>query len=405
MIKVYRHLSQVATLSACFKKDGRNLVPQDLSLISSAAVVFDDHEILWLGPDKDLPAEFNEATTFHLEGHVLTPEIVDAHTHLIFGGDRSAEYAERLNGVSYEDIARRGGGILFTMKETNLLASEVLYQKACERIERINRYGVGTIEIKSGYGLNFEKEKEISLVIDRLKKKYAPRIQIYNTYMAAHDVPKNFKSSSEYLHKVVIPLLTELAPLGIIDAVDIFHEKKYFTDQDVNDLFIHSQSLGISAKMHADELHDNGGGALSVAHNCLSADHLLKISDASIEALKHSKTVATLLPGTAFFIGKPLAPARKMLDAGLKVAIASDYNPGSCHCDNLLLLASVSAQQMKLNQAELWCGITMNAAHALGKNDQGAIEVGLKPRFSLFGAHSLAEITYHWGVNLAVSLP
>ena len=405
MITVYRHLNQIATLAGCFKKDGRKLLPQDLSIIQNAAIAFDENEILWVGEDSSLPALFQHEASFDLKGHVLTPELVDSHTHLVFGGDRSQEYADRLNGTSYEDIAKRGGGILFTMKETNSASSEQLFETACKRIEQIHSYGVGTIEIKSGYGLNFDKEYELSLIIECLKKKFAPTVQIFNTYLAAHDVPKKFSSSSEYIDQVVIPLLEKLAPLKVIDAVDVFHEKNYFSTEDTEKLFTRAKALGIQRKIHADELNDNGGGLLAVKHEALSADHLLKISDESIQAMKNSSTIATLLPGTAFFIGKPLAPARKMLDEGLKVAIASDYNPGSCHCDNLLMLASVAAPQLKLNQAELWCGITMNAAHALGLKNQGALIEKMKPRFSLFKTTSLSKVTYHWGKNLAVKNP
>jgi imidazolonepropionase len=404
-MKAYIHLNQIATLQAAHQKDGRKLVPNDLSLIQDGAVVFNDTEIIWVGETKNLPEVFKTAPQISLQGHVLTPELVDSHTHIVFGGDRAQEYADRLNGTPYEEIAKRGGGILFTMKETISADAETLFKTACERIERLYSYGIGTIEIKSGYGLSFAKEKEISLVIDRLKKHLAPRIQIFNTYLAAHDVPKSFAGPTEYMQQVVLPLLKELAPLKVIDAVDIFHEKNYFSDEDTYELFELARDLNIPAKIHADELNTNGGAEIAATYNALSADHLLKISDAGIEELASSQTVATLLPGTAFFLGKPLAPGRRMQDAGLKIAIASDYNPGSCHCDNVLLVASMAAAQLKFNQAELWCGITHNAAHALGKIHQGVITPGMQPRFTLFKAESLSHITYNWGRNFSVSLP
>lgn len=404
-MKAYIHLNQIATLQAAHLKDGRKLVPADLSIIEDGAVVFNDTEILWVGETKNLPAVYQAAPQISLKGHVLTPELVDSHTHIVFGGDRAQEYADRLNGIPYEEIAKRGGGILFTMQETNSADAESLFKTACERIERLYSYGIGTIEIKSGYGLSYEKEKEISFIIQRLKQHFGLKIQIFNTYLAAHDVPKTFSSPSEYMQQVVLPLLKELAPLNIIDAVDIFHEKNYFTAQDTRDLFDLAKSLKIATKIHADELNSNGGAEIAAEYEALSADHLLKISDTGIDKLALAKTVATLLPGTAFFLGKPLAPSRKMLDHGLKVAIASDYNPGSCHCDNLLLIASMSAAQLKLNQAELWCGITHNAAHALGKIHQGVITPGMQPRFTLFKVESLSHITYNWGRNFAVTLP
>ncbi len=404
-MKAYTNLSQIMTLEAAHKKDGRMLQPDDLSIINDGAVVFDESTIHWVGATKDLPANYRGIPKFKLDHHVLTPELVDSHTHIVFGGDRAQEYSDRLNGTPYEEIAKRGGGILFTMKETLNLEAEKLFEMACERIQRVNSYGIGTIEIKSGYGLSFTKEKELSLIIDRLKKHFSPKIQIFNTYLAAHDVPRSFSSSSEYLNQVVLPLLKDLAPRKIIDAVDIFHEKNYFSSDDVSNLFSLAQDLQIGIKIHADELNTNGGAEIATSFKALSADHLLKVSDTGIAALASSNTVATLLPGTAFFLGKNLAPGRKMLDQGVKIAIASDYNPGSCHCDNLLLIASMSAAQLKINQAELWCGITLNAAHSLGKTDQGVIKVGMKPRFSLFNVESLAHITYNWGRNFSVSLP
>lgn len=404
MLKALTDLNEIVTMKGAYSKDGRNLHPDDLSIIKNAAIVYDESKILWVGETSKLPEQYNNLVQ-RLPGHVLTPEVVDSHTHIVFGGDRAQEYADRLNGISYEEIARRGGGILFTMKRTNEASLEDLFNSACERIERLNSYGVGSIEIKSGYGLNFDREFEVSLLIDRLKKKYSPRIQIFNTYLAAHDVPKSFSSSTEYLEQVVLPLLEKLAPMKVIDSVDIFHEKNYFNEQDVDLLFSRAQSLGIARKIHADELNDNSGATLAVKHGALSADHLLKISSDGIKLLSQNSTVATLLPGTAFFLGKPLAPARALLDAGAKVAIASDYNPGSCHCDNVLLVASMAAAQLKINQAELWAGITLNASAALGFKNQGVITAGMKPRFSLFKTESLSHITYNWGRNFAVSLP
>lgn len=403
-MKAFTDLNEIVTLKSAHKKDGRKLVPEDLSIIKNGAIVFDETKIIWVGETSRFPEQYRNIAR-SLPGHVLTPEIVDSHTHIVFGGDRAQEYADRLNGTSYEEIAKRGGGILYTMKMTNEASLEDLFEKACERIERLHSYGIGTIEIKSGYGLNYKREYEVSMLIDKLKKKYSHRIRIFNTYLAAHDVPRNFENSRSYIEDVVLPLLKEMAPLKIIDAVDIFHEKNYFNELDVSELFDLAKSLGIPCKIHADELNTNGGAEIAVKYEALSADHLLKVSPEGIKALASGKTVATLLPGTAFFLGKPLAPARALLDSGAKIAIASDYNPGSCHCDNVLLVASMAAAQLKINQAELWAGITLNASAALGLHNQGAIVPGMDARFSLFKTESLSHITYNWGRNFAVSLP
>lgn len=404
-MKLYKNISQLVTLRSAYKKDGRFLKPNDLDIIENGAIVFDNEKIVWLGSTHEIPTAYSNLSSFDLTDHTLTPEMVDSHTHIVFGGDRSTEYAKRLNGVSYEEIAKAGGGILFTMNETQNSSSETLFQNACERIEKLHSYGIGAIEVKSGYGLTYEEEKRMSLIIHDLKKEYEPKIKIFNTYLAAHDVPKSFSSSKQYMDEVVLPLLEELAPLNIIDAVDIFHEKNYFTDEDTKRLFEKAQKLNIARKIHADELNTNAGAELAAAYKALSADHLLKISDIGIHELAQSSTVATILPGTAFFLGKPLAPAQKMMEAGVKLSIASDFNPGSCHCDNVLMIASISAAQLKLNQAQLWCGITLNAAHSLGYKDQGVLDVGFRPRFSLFKSKSLDYITYKWGYNLSTTCP
>lgn len=402
-IRILRNFNQVATLASAHQKDGRNIQPSDLSIINDASIVFDDEKIIWIGEDSKLPVEFQDKEFIDCNNKVCTPEIVDAHTHLVFGGDRAHEYSMRLNGATYEEIANAGGGILNTMNGTNNLNRNDLLKLAIERAKQIHSYGVGTIEIKSGYGLNFEKEYELSRIIFDLKTILAPEIQIKNTYMAAHAIPKDFKNSYDYMKEVVLPLLDVLADEKILDAVDIFHEQNYFSEDDVRSLFERSNRLGIPVKMHADEFNDNNGAALACSYNALSCDHLLKTSSAGIDVLAKSNTVANLLPGTGLFLGKEKANARAMLDAGVKVAIASDFNPGSCHCDNVLMLASIAAPMYKMNLAEMWTAITLNAAHSLGIKDQGAIVPGLKPRFSIFNTDCIDRVTYNWGKNLAIN--
>ncbi len=404
-LRAYRKLSQIVTLKGAYQKNGRHLKPEDLGIISNASIVFDEKKILWVGEDSALPEEYQNIPSREFKGKTLLPELVDSHTHLVFGGNRSAEYTMRLNGASYEDIAAAGGGILNTMNGTNAIATQQLFDICIERIERLNSYGIGTIEIKSGYGLNLKKELEISCLIDNLKKYFAPRIQIFNTYIAAHAVPKEFADSAAYMDQVVLPLLKKLAPLKIIDAVDIFHEQGYFTTEDTKKLFDTAKNLNISCKIHADEFGDNKGALLACQYQALSCDHLLATGPDGIEALGKSDTVATLLTGTGFFLGKKQADGNKLLKAGAKVAIASDYNPGSCHCDNLLLVAALAAPQYKMNIAELWAAITLNAAHALGLKNQGAVVEGLAPRFSLFNVEKADMITYSWGRNFAERLP
>jgi imidazolonepropionase len=401
-IKIFRNFSEIATLQPAHVKDGRNLKPTDLGIIKNASIVYDNEQILWVGPDSEFPSEYAEIQSVDASGKSCVPEIVDSHTHVVFGGDRAHEYSMRLNGATYEEIAASGGGILNSMRGTNELSRTDLLKLAQQRVKAIAAYGVGTIEVKSGYGLSFEKEYELTHIIHDLKTICRPDVQIINTFMAAHAVPKDYASSYLYMKEVVLPLLDRMAEEKIIDCVDIFHEQNYFSEEDVISLFERAQRLNIPVKMHADEFNDNKGAVLAAKYNALSADHLLATTADGIEALKNSNTVATLLPGTGLFLGKTQANARAFLDAGVKVAIASDYNPGSCHCDNVLMIASLAAPMYKMNMAELWCAITLNASHALGIKNQGAIIPGLRPRFTVFNTDSIDRVTYNWGKNLAI---
>lgn len=404
-MRVYRHLSQLASLAGAHRKGGRGLTPGDLGLVDDAAVVFDDQRIHWVGADRDLPAEYQALPATNCQGHVLTPALVDSHTHLLFGGNRSAEYVARLNGEDYQAIARAGGGILYTMRETLKLSTEQLVDLGRERLARLLSYGVRTVEMKSGYALTADGELRLLRAARILKQEFRDRLTIFSTYLGAHAVPQDFSSSTQFLTAVVIPTLRQAHAEGLVDAVDIFAEEGYFSAEDVRVLFTEARALGLAVKIHADEFNDNGGAALAAQFGALSADHLLKTSTAGIRALAESSTVATILPGTAFFLGKPLAPARQLLDGGCRVAIASDYNPGSSHVDNLLLVAALAAPSLRLNMAELWAGITLNAAAALGFSDRGCLVPGMRPDFALFAVHKVSDVTYGWGRNYCVTCP
>ncbi len=398
-MKHLANVNEVLTLESAHKKDGRNLTAKDLDTIKNASIIYDNDSILWVGETKNVPPEYKDVDTVDLSGHCITPEIVDSHTHLVFAGNRSNEYSMRLNGADYQEIAKAGGGILATSMATKKASDEELFNLAVERIERLYSYGIGTIEIKSGYALNFEDEYRCSKVIKRLKDHFSPKINIVNTFMAAHAVPKEYESSEKYLNELVIPLMEKLNSEGMIDVVDIFHEQGYFTLEDTKNLFTKAHSLNLKCKIHADEFGDNGGAIVASQFKALSADHLLCTGNEGIEHLSKSSTVATLLPGTGWFLGKPQSNGRVMQDLGCKVAIASDYNPGSCHFDNLLQIASMAAPMYPFNMCEMWSSITLNAAHALDLKDQGAIIKNLKPRFTIFNCNTISDITYSWGRN------
>lgn len=396
---LFYNISELVTLDSALKKDGRNLLEADLSIIKDAAIICDQEKILWIGQFTNIPSTFEISKKIDCQNKTIIPEIVDCHTHLVFAGNRAKEYSMRLNGATYEEIAQSGGGIINTMKATNEISLDELKSISIFKINEMIKFGTSVIEIKSGYGLNFDKEKEISLLINDLKKYFSPKIKIKNTFMAAHAIPKTFATSMEYIDQVVIPLLKELAPLKIIDAVDIFHEQNYFSTSDVKKLFTVSESLNIPVKIHADELNDNNGAALACEYQALSCDHLLKINDEGILKLSKSNTVAVILPGTGLFLGKDQAPVQRLLKNGVKLAISSDYNPGSCHFNNVFQLARMMAPTLKMNRAELLSAVTINAASALNEN-KGSISIGHAPRFLVFSANNLDEILYKWSENL-----
>lgn len=402
---VLTKINQILMLNESYDRDGRNLQHCNLDTIEDGAIVYDESEIIWVGKTTELPEQYQALMSTSLEGYCLTPQVCDSHTHTVFAGNRANEYGMRLDGRSYEEIAKAGGGILASMQATKSASFEDLYDLGKERVLAAYSYGIGAVEIKSGYGLTEESEEIISEVIHKLRKEFENKVQIKNTYLAAHAVPKSFNSSEEYLDKIVIPLLEKLSAKNILDFVDIFHEVGYFDEKDTRKLFDKSKELALDLKIHADEFNDNGGASIAAEYNAVSADHLLSSGEKGITDLSKSETIATMLPGTGFFLGKPQAQARKFLDSGARLSIASDYNPGSCHWQNLVQIAATIAphENYKLNQVELWSAITLNAAKAMTLENQGAIKVGLKPKFSFFKCNSISEITYNWGKNLAVT--
>lgn len=403
-MKVLTNISQILLGQKFHAKDGRNLLPEDMDILSNAAIAYNDEEILWVGKSNQLPVEYQAAPTQDLTGHVVTPELVDSHTHLVFGGDRSDEYTMRLNGADYVEIAKAGGGILSTMGATNAASEEALYQAVLSRIQLIANHGVTTIEIKSGYSLTTAGEERLSRVIARLRDELAPKIQIIPTYLAAHAVPRSYTNSRAYMNEVVMPLLERLATENLFEMVDIFQEDGYFDEADVRQLFSRANELGLKLKIHADEFDDHGGARLAIEYGALSADHLLKTSSKNIKLFKDSATIATILPGTSLFLGKDYAPIQELYQNSAKVAIASDYNPGSCHFFNLIQIATMAAKKNNINQAQLWCGITYNAAHAVGLLQQGHLAPGMRPRFSFFETSNINQITYYWGQNFAKNI-
>jgi imidazolonepropionase len=311
-------------------------------------------------------------------GKSVMPCWVDSHTHLVFAGSREQEFVDRINGLSYEEIALRGGGILNSAKRLRNVSEEELFESAFKRLDEIIRMGTGAVEIKSGYGLSVESELKMLRVIKRLKEK-SP-IPIKATFLGAHALPIEYKEDkNSYIDLIINEMLPAIAKENLADYCDVFCERNYFTKDETIKILNAAAKYGIKTKVHAEQLSNSGGVEAGVACDAISVDHLEYVEDKDIAILKNSHTMPTILPGAAFFLSLPNPPARKMIDAGLPLAIASDYNPGSSPCGNMHFMVSVACIQYKLTPEEAINAATINSAYAIELSEEvGSIAVGKK---------------------------
>lgn len=351
--------------------------------------------------EKISKSRFKSKSKKVLRAKSVIPGLIDCHTHLVFSGSRAEEWGERLRGVSYQTIAKRGGGILTTLNATRSATPEVLEGLARERLKVFHSFGVTSIEIKSGYGLNLESELKILRVIQKLKRSAGQRI--FSTFMGAHAVSKEFKSAKDYLDFIIDKILPKT--MGLADFQDIFCERGYFSKADAVRLLKAGRRYGLVPKIHAHEFARSGGVDAAVAVRAVSADHLMVMNDADIRKLKKAKVIPVLLPGTSFFLGaKKFAPGRKLFDQGLEPAIASDFNPGTNPSMNLPLFGTMAAIFYSLSLDEVLRGQTLNAARALGRRDLGALMPGYWADFVCLEAEHFEEIYYRYGNPLVASV-
>lgn len=331
-------------------------------------------------PAADAPTD---CTVVDAEGGMLFPSFCDSHTHLVYAGSREQEFLDKIRGLSYEQIARRGGGILNSADRLHAASEEELYEAAMERIREIARKGTGAVEIKSGYGLRTEDELKMLRVIRRIRET-AP-LAVRATFLGAHAVARAYAGrQAEYVDLVCDEMLPAVAREGLADFVDVFCDRGFFTVDQTRRILRRGRALGLAAKIHANELDVSGGVQLGVAEGALSVDHLERSGEAEIEALRGSRTIPTLLPGAAFFLGLDYPPARAMLRAGLAVALASDYNPGSSPSGDMRMVMTLAATQLRMTPAEALCAATLNGAAAMGLGrDFGSIAVGKVANFFL----------------------
>ena len=331
---------------------------------------------------------------------LVFPSFCDSHTHLVYAGSREIEYVDKIKGLSYNEIAKRGGGILNSAKRLHEASEDELIEQAIGRLNEIMMLGTGAVEIKSGYGLTVDDELKILRVINRLKK--LTPITIVPTFLGAHAVPSEYKGrQSEYVDIVIHEMIPQVAAEGLADFIDVFCDKGFFTLEETDRILLAGMKYGLRAKIHANELDYSGGIQLGIKYNALSVDHLEFTGDAEIECLQGSETMPTILPGAAFFLNMKLAPARKMIDAGLPVAFASDFNPGSSPSGNMQLILSMACITYRLLPEEAIHATTINTAYAMGLSEElGSIARGKKANlFITKPIPSVEFMPYAYGSN------
>lgn len=369
------------------------------AVVENAWLYIEDDKIHSFGRMSDMdfiPAE----NVYDAEGRTVLPAWVDSHTHLVFAASREQEFVDRIKGLSYEEIARRGGGILNSARRLNDMSEEELYEVSLERLHRVMAQGTGAIEIKSGYGLSTYSELKMLRVIRRLKEN-SP-IPIQASFLAAHAFPPEYLQDHEgYLKLIIDEMLPQVADEGLADYMDVFCEKGFFSIEETERLLEAGWKYGLKPKIHANQLHYSGGVQVGVKHRAVSVDHLECIGDEEIEALKGSNTIPTLLPGAAFFLGIQYQPARKLIDADLPVCLATDYNPGSCPSGNVPLLLTIACTQLKMTPEEAINAVTLNGAAALEMSEElGSIATGKKANLIITRKiPSYAYIPYDFGNN------
>ena len=317
-------------------------------------------------------------TEIDAEGRMVFPSFCDSHTHLVYAGSREIEYIDKIKGLSYEEIAKRGGGILNSSKLLHNTSEEELIAQAFERLEEIKMFGTGAVEIKSGYGLSVEDEIKMLRVIKKLKE-ISP-LTIKSTFLGAHAVPAEYKSNQKaYVDLIINKMLPKVAEENLADFVDVFCDRGFFTVEETDRILSAAAKYGLRPKIHANELDYSGGIQIGVKHNALSVDHLEYTGDEEIKALLKSNTMPTILPGAAFFLGMVYAPVRKMMNAGLPIALASDFNPGSSPSGNMQFVCSLACIAYKMTPEEVFNATTINTAYAMDVNKElGTIARGKK---------------------------
>jgi imidazolonepropionase len=402
-------IKNIKGLVAADDRTGSKVSGKDMALLNtiSDAYVFiengfiSDFGMMTKMPDNLAQNRFMDTEIIDASGKFVFPSFCDPHTHLVFAGSREQEFADRLRGLSYEEIARRGGGILNSAKKLHKTSEEELFNQSLKRIYEIIGMGTGAVEIKSGYGLNTNDELKMLRVISRIKE--STPVEVRSTFLGAHAVPEEFRNDREkYIGSVINEMIPVVASEGLADFIDVFCDEGFFTIDETERILMAGLKYGLVPRLHANELGNSGGVQVGVKYNAISVDHLERAGDAEIEALLDSDTMPTLLPGSALFLDLPVPPARKMIDAGLPVALGSDYNPGSSPSGNMKLIMSLGCLNLKMMPEEVFNAVTINSAYAMGISEtHGSIAKGkVANMFITKEMPSFNFFPYAYGSNL-----
>lgn len=366
-------------------------------VVENAALAVKDGKIAWLGAMAELPHQ-NASKIINADKKWILPGLIDCHTHLVYAGDRTAEFAMKLEGKSYTDIAKAGGGILSTMRATRAASEEELFAQSAKRLEYFLREGVTTMEIKSGYGLDIESEIKMLRVARRLGERYP--VSIRTTFLGAHALPPEFADKDAYVEFICTEMLPRIAAEKLADAVDGFCESIGFSTAQMTKVFEATKAHGLPVKLHAEQLTDQGGAALAAQYQALSADHLEYLSEAGAAAMGQAGTVAVLLPAAFFMLREKQKPPVELLRRhGVKIAVASDCNPGTSPTTSLLQMLPMACVMFGLTPEEALLGVTANAAAALGLNDRGTLEIGKCADLTLWEINHPLELSCRLSYN------
>lgn len=372
---------------------------KELPGIKNAWLLVEDHKIADYGEMNSLP-EIDADKTIDATGKIILPSWCDSHTHIVYAGNREQEFADRINGLSYEEIANRGGGILNSAKTLAETSEEDIYEQSAKRLEEVIKLGTGAVEIKSGYGLTEEGELKMLRVIKKLQENY--ELPIKATFLGAHAIPKEYKKDPDaYMKLVIEEILPKVAEQNLAEYIDIFCEKGYFSVDDTHKLLSAAKIFGLKPKIHVNQFNAIGGIKAGIEHNALSIDHLEVMTQEDIEALKGTSTMPVALPSCSLFLSIPYTPAREMLNAGLALALATDFNPGSTPSGNMNLVVSLACIKMKMTPEEAINAATINGAYAMELSEtHGSITKGKNANFILTKEiPSYTFLPYAFGTN------